>query len=440
MTIDFIFAFFFDMNRYRIIDLIRNTEIVKKYDEYLDLLRSPYVREQALMLQQSNLKSFLKRLRTNPFYAGYLKDFSDYDLDSIPYQVLKALPLSDKSLLKQNASLVRNSSIPAESGYTGGSTGSPFHYYVGKKQISSLSGFTMALWSYFADYSWEDEVVVIGGSSLGDKASFIKKGLHFLQRRTFVSGGNINLENAVKFSNLINDARKPIIVYAYPSSLCQYITLLNERGITVDKAKIKSVLTTSETLSNTKKTQIELFFGKKVINLYGARDGGISAGSSDNDKFIYNGIDCVAEVLCINGNNELVLTNLDSDAFPFVRYRVGDIAEVSIADTGYPFILSNLLGRTRDIIHIDRERFIHGVMINKLFEDLPISEFQVIQHKDFSCDFYLQLNTQSNIDLESLSNRIGLLLDGIPFRVSIVSELVRQQNNKLRSIISEVEA
>ena len=431
--------FFLDMNRYRIIDFIRNTEIVKKHDEYLDLLRSPNAREQALMLQQINLKSFLKRLKANPYYAGYLKDISDYDLDSVPYQVLKTLPLSDKSILTQNASLIRDSRIPAESGYTGGSTGSPFHYYVGKKHISSLSGFTLALWSYFADYSWGDEVIVIGGSSLGEKESFIKKGLHYLQRRTFVSGGNINIENALKFSVLINEARKPIIIYAYPSSLCQYIALLNERGINIDKAKIKAILSTSETLSNTKKTHIELYFGQKVINLYGARDGGISAGSSDNDKFIYNGIDCVAEVLCIKGNNELVLTNLDSDAFPFVRYRVGDMAEVSIADTGYPFMLSNLLGRTRDIIHIGKDRFIHGIMINKLFEDLPISEFQVIQHKDFSCDFYLQLNTQSNIDLEAFSNRIGLLLDGIPFRISIVSELIRQQNNKLRSIISEVE-
>ena len=427
------------MNRYKILDIIRRTSIVQKRDFYLHLMGEPSLNSLALSMQKDNLTSFLKRLRGNAFYGPLLNKVTDLVIESSPYDVLRSFPLTDKELLTKNYNLVRNSSIPGESGYTGGSTGSPFHYFSGKKMLSSLTGYTMFLWSYLGGFEWEDNTIVVGGASIGEKESLKKNILHKLQRRTFISGGEITEENAVKLSRSINEAAKPVILYGYPSSICQYVNILERNNIPINSKRVKRILTTSEMLSDEKKFKLEDYFQNKVVNLYGARDGGISAGSTDNKTFIYNGIDCVAESVEIDGITELVLTNLDSDAFPFVRYRIGDVAEPITLSEGYPFVLKNLEGRTRDFINMGAQKRIHGSRINSVFNDLPIAEYQVLQYKDLSCDVRIQPSTTlTEEELSLLYSRLNVLLNGIPLNIQVVDTLIREKNNKLKNIISEV--
>ena len=427
------------MNGYLILDMIRRTKIVEKRDYYLQLFNDPDIHRKALGIQKDKLIHFIKRLRSNSFYNNYLTGISDNDIDNCPYEVLKSFPISDKTFLSNNYQQIRNPYYKGESCYTGGSTGSPFHYFAGKEQLSSTIGFTMFLWTYLGNYDWKDSVIVVGGASIGDKQSIRKRVLHHLQGRTYVSGGEINQDNALRLSRLINHARYPVVLYGYPSSICQYLLLFEELSLPIETNNIKTILTTSETLTNEKKGYLESFFQKDVINLYGARDGGISAGSKDNRVFIYNGIDCVAESIDIDGTKELVLTNLDSDAFPFVRYRNGDIANTSLSLDGYPFLLTDLQGRTRDFIHISRSNKVHGSQINKIFKDYPVIEYQILQHKDYSCDIRIQTSRDiSNGDITSLTMRFKHLLGDIPFHIIVVERLERGKNNKLRNVISEV--
>lgn len=429
------------MNRYRLLDFVRRTTIVEKRENYLHLIRDPDVHDIAISLQKERLISFLKRLKENAYYGQFLRVFSNAEIELQPYTVLKALPLADKATLTEHFSQIRNHRYPGETCYTGGSTGSPFHYFAGKSQLSSLIGFTLFLWTILGEYDWNDDTVVIGGVSVGDKKSLKKEAVHFLQRRRYISGGEITEENCRELARLINKAHKPFFLYGYPSSICQYIRLFQELMIPIKTDNIKIIFTTSEVLSDARKMIIERFFMKKVVNLYGARDGGISAGSVDNHTFIYNGIDCVAETVTIEGVNEIVLTNLDSDAFPFVRYRTGDIADVSIREEGYPFILTNLQGRTRDFIHLNSTHKIHGSQINKVFKESSVVEYQIIQFEDYRCDIMVQTSsTLSDEERTKLSSRLKKLLPGIPFEIIVVDELTRGRNNKLRNIISKVKS
>ena len=427
------------MNRYRLLDTVRQTSIVNRRDYYLQLMERPDVNAIALSIQEEKLVAFLKRLKKNALYKSYLEVTSDIDIENAPFDVLGSLPLADKEFLTDNYGLIKDKDIKGENSYTGGSTGSPFHFFAGKKMLSSLTGYTLFLWSYLGGYDWSDNTIVIGGGSVGDSKSLKKSVLHFLQRRKIISGGEITEENATKLANVINNVREPVFVYGYPSSICQYISLLDSLHLEINTNNIKKIITTSETLSDDRKSRLEQFFNKGVVNLYGARDGGISAGSIDNSTFIYNGIDCVAESIEIDGVNELVLTNLNSEAFPFVRYRIGDIATPNVRSTGYPFILTDLKGRTRDFIHISPTKKIHGSKINHLFMDFPIVEYQIFQHKDLSCDVFIQPRIVFNEDtLNDLSTRLQILLEGIPFTLSFTQTLKREQNNKLKNIISDV--
>ena len=157
------------MNGYLILDMIRRTKIVEKRDYYLQLFNDPDIHRKALGIQKDKLIHFIKRLRSNSFYNHYLTGVSDNDIDNCPYEVLKSFPISDKTFLSNNYQQIRNPYYKGESCYTGGSTGSPFHYFAGKEQLSSTIGFTMFLWTYLGNYDWKDSVIVVGGASIGDK-------------------------------------------------------------------------------------------------------------------------------------------------------------------------------------------------------------------------------------------------------------------------------
>ena len=427
------------MNRYRILDTIRGTTIVDKRDYYFQLFRDPEINERAKSIQREKLISFLKKLRNSLFYKEYLTIISDQDIVESPYAVLQSFPIFDKEILTKCYKQIRNEDYKGESCYTGGSTGSPFHYFAGREHLSSTIGFSMFLWSYLGGFQWNDSTIVVGGASIGDKQSLRNRALHFLQRRVYVSGGEINPTNARKFASYINKAKSPVFLYGYPSSICQYLILFRENGMNINTDNIKCVLTTSEMLTDERKRALEEFFHKDVINLYGARDGGISAGSKDNRFFVYNGVDCIAESVEINGVKELVLTNLDSEAFPFVRYRNGDIASTIIRDEGYPFLLTDLRGRTRDFIHLSHSVKIHGSQINKVFKDSSVIEYQILQHEDYKCEIRIQTKQiLSEEEQQLLSDRFKRLLGEIPFRFIVVNRFERGGNNKLRNIVSEV--
>lgn len=425
------------MNRYRILDFIRHTDIVGVHDFYMGLMQNPDVNAVATEMQLKNLSAQLIRLRSNKYYKQFLQDVTDDDIQSNPIAVLNRFPLSDKKSINQHRDEMLNTNFRYESNFTGGSTGSPFHYFVDKQLLGTVTGFTMFCWSYFGGYVFSDNAIVVGGTSIGDKKSLRKNLLHFLQRRYYISGGEITIDNAKMLVSKINRARTPVILYGYPSSICQYADMISEMGLKLDTSRVKSVLTTSETLTEERRKKLEDFFGKTVVNLYGARDGGISAAETGDGQFIYNGIDCYVENVEVDGIKELVITNLHSDAFPFVRYRIGDVATVELREKGYPFVLTNLSGRTRDFIALPDGRKIHGSKINKIFAHYRISEYQVKQAKDYSCDVYIV--PSGEIDMDKLEHDFKELLGlEIPLKFITTNLIQRQKNNKLRNIISDI--
>lgn len=425
------------MNGHKIIDLVRRTNAVKASNFYMNLFKSDDINSVAMKMQRDNLVSQLIRLRENNFYRQFLENISDNEIKEKPYEVLERFPIADKKMIKEHFNEIRNLKWRGENAYTGGSTGTPFHYIVDKRLLTSVNGFTLFLWHYLADYNVNDNVIVVGGTSIGDRKNLKKCILHYFQKRTYISGGDINIDNAKRLVSSINKAKKPLILYGYPSSICEYIGIIQKRGLIVDYHNIKSIITTSETLSPYKRTLIEDSFGKKVVNLYGARDGGISAGSIDEKTFIYNGIDCYAENIEYDGEKELVLTNLHCDSFPFIRYRIGDIADLRISKIGYPFILSNLFGRTRDFVSLPNGNKIHGSKLNKLFSHYRIEEYQITQYKNYSCS--IVITEESRINIENLIKDIKTILPSIDYNVKVVDAIPRQSNNKLRNIISEIE-
>lgn len=426
---------------FRAIDFYRGTKIVDLYKYYTNLVNNDIASSDLYEVQKNRLINLLINLKSNEYYSNFLANVRKSDIEVSPYEVLNLFPLTDKSTITENFESIKNLNFKYERAYTGGSTGSPFHYLIDKKTISETRAFSYALWNKYLNYKLGERVIVIAGSSLGKSDSIKKRVYNKLQNKHFVSNFNRGIDEAKLLVKYINISNSKCFLYAYPSNLVHLTKIIKEQNLSVKTNFVAGIICTSEMLFDSQKQFLEDFFNVKVLNMYGANDGGIAGGSINNLSFIYNGLDCIAENTLINGQNEIVLTSLSSYAFPIVRYRVGDIGEVSFVTEGYPFVIKNLKGRTRDLIHINKNQCIHGSEFNKIFKEYPfVVEYQIEQFSDYTC--VIRLGSNDSIvmhqKLNEISAKIKFLLGNTPFQIENVKNLNQINNEKLKNIISHV--
>lgn len=431
------------MLRFFIIDLFRGTKVLLNYLSYIRLYRSSKSIEE-ISLQNQKLVEFLTTLSSHPIFSNYLKDVSLDDIKSNPESILKSLPITDKEFITERfKTFLYVKSEKYEHNYTGGSTGSPFHYILDKITISKTRAFNYYLWNKYLGYNLGERILVIGGSSLGTNKSLKKRVYNFLQNKIFIPGDIVGKASSdAHIKSLLNKKYK--VIYGYPSSILSYIEYAKKNNISFIN-KIKGVITTSEMLYDMDKAIIESFFSAPVLNVYGANDGGVISGSIDNKNFIFNGLDCYIEEYYENGlkEPELLLTNLNSRVFPFVRYRVGDIGNLDKGSALGSFVINNLKGRTRDFFKNTKGDTFHGSLLNKILKNIKgIIRYQLIQDKDYNIRFYLQLSVSEDnnaIKVEVCRHLEELISDSeIVIKVIITNDFLKFSNNKHKLVICNV--
>lgn len=186
-----------------------------------------------------------------------------------------------------------------------------------------------------------------------------------------------------------------VVLRGYPSRLCDVATCLMDRSL----PPVLAVICTGECLFNFQKALLENVFRAPIINEYGCQETGISgltcpeAGRLhlDSDRCLYETID-----------NQLVTTDLYNLAMPMVRYRCGDIAELSSdrCPCGHPGLAARILGRIEDRIQTRSGKKYAGEIVMPALEG--IHTYQVIRQNT-----QLAIRVQSPSDcpsLEPLSN------------------------------------
>jgi phenylacetate-CoA ligase len=434
------------MLTYSIIDVLRKTDVVKEYATI------KYEISQGYDFLQNNKRKKLAKLITSmqyhPFYKNYIDGFDTNIINNDPEKILSSLPIISKEQISSynNWYTSTDANKKYEQRYTGGSTGAPFNYYLSKYSISRITAFNYYLWNFFLGYKVGDKILAIGGNSLGQNSSFKSKVYNYLQRKEFISGDVIN-------ENTLNSALKSIlesdykIIYAYPSSLEFFVDEAIRRNY-VFKKRIKGIVTTSEMLSDEALNKIKIFFKCDVLNCYGARDGGVIGCElkSVENGFYYNFYDCIAESITVDeglGKSELVLTNLNNEAFPMVRYRVGDIGSIENYEPSFKLPLDKLTqlqGRTRDLIYTHAHKVIHGSAFNVIFKNVSsIEQYQIIQNADYNISVIIKSKT-SEIAKDVIIDLIRQLLNDPAIEIEVLhnQDFLQSQGQKHKIIVSYV--
>jgi len=395
--------------------------------------------------QTQRLAVFLLQIKAgNPLYAELLGNVSIEEIQSHPQGVLQALPPIDKAFINENRARLF-SPVPGRKWQhkkTGGSTGEPFRYAIDLESVSESWAYILWCWNKYAGYRPGDFYITVAGSSLGAAGHRLKtRAYQALQNNYLISGDVISRGMQVD-QRRIKQAR---LIFCYPSSM---LALLESQPDVFSNHQLKAVFTTSEQLLPQVRQFIEQQLQVPVFDMYGANDGGvISCECEEHEGYHYDPFNCYVESVQQGvGQNELLLTSLTSVGFPFVRYRVGDVADLGDFGScrcGNPFpMIYNLSGRTRDILKLQDGRRIHGVVFNRLFYRFPeVRRYRIVQASDYQVTVMLDIENFDRWHVSSEKCRMeDALIEILGETTFIMQPLVRLSDGrgKLKLIESHV--
>jgi phenylacetate-CoA ligase len=310
-----------------------------------------------LTLQEEKFFKLISHCRQNVPYYRNLKCFekiqSISDICEIPYLTKNIINRDREAFCAENIPFRRFKLMG-----TSGSTGEKLTFYSDKK--NHLAWACTIRGDMWAGYQLGDKQLLLWNidenpSVINRLGNWLKNWL--IHHRTIISAkelSDIQLKGHLSKFNKV----KPDFVIGYPGSLAIFASFIEKHGYKVHKPK--GIISASDTLFEHQRKKIESVFNCKVLNRYGSTEVFHIAGECEHQNGLHISTDhIILEVvndkgeICKPGEmGEIIVTDLTNYAFPFIRYKTGDLGRVSdkncVCGRQLP-ILENIYGRVTSI-------------------------------------------------------------------------------------------
>lgn len=394
-------------------------------------------------------KKFLKLINhakeNVPYYSDKLKDVNKIsDLHLVDFLTKKDIIENQEKLKSNNldaSRFLKNS--------TSGSTGTSTYFYSDRKNYNLKAALYRGdSWAGLrlngkAMYLWGAERDINANLSLKDK---IKRKI-FLKKIIFSTYHMSQNDLKMYYENLLSF--KPEVLISYPTPLFHFAEYIDEKKLTIPK--LNGIITSAETLFPFQRTFIEKVFKTKIFNRYGCREVGHIASECSNHKGMhYNADRFIIEIvrpdgsLCNSGElGEIVITDLDNFVFPFIRYKIGDLAIKS--DRKCPCgnnlpLLEKVEGRVFDLIYGSNGNVVGGTFWTLLRNKIKgWDKFQIIQHKKDELKIVVENNSEITENFDDDVKKIvkEKLGENMKVEIEIVEKIPLTKSGKHRWIISK---
>lgn len=276
--------------------------------------------------QNAALTRLFAACREAPYYAqrldGWFASKSGGSAQAL--ELLQRVPLLEKQTLREHNAAFRAGGLrgaTARSGYTSGTTGTPLRCY---RDAASITFENAALWRVFG---W-------GGLALDDRRVMLRGDLVVPTAQREPPYWKLASSRMLAMSSyhltpdtipLYVDAMRrfgPAAIQAYPSSVALVAQWMVQHGETLP---LKCVITSSETLLDAQRENIERAFTCPVIDYYGNAER--TAMLARCERGAYHALTDYAVTEFIDqgdGTAEIVGTPLFNRVMPLLRYRSGD--------------------------------------------------------------------------------------------------------------------
>ena len=321
---------------------------------------------------------------------------------------------------------------------TSGSTGEPFVCYVDRAQLEFRWAATLRSQEW-TGYRFGDRCLRLWHQTLGMSRSQVlrEKADALLTRRRFIPAYEMSDATLRAFVAQIEDY-KPVLLDGYAESFNFLAGYLKQHGRLrgVGQGWPKGIMSSAQSLPEASRRVIEDAFGCRVFDKYGSREFSGIAYECD----AHQGHHVVAEGYIVevlkDGRpaqpgevGEVVITDLNNHCLPFLRYRIGDLAEAMdqskpcACGRGLPRV-GRIEGRVQSIIIGADGQYLPGTFFAHLFKDYDhaVRQFQIVQERRGHVT--LRVVKGGRYSEEVLQEILGLLRQYLGARMAIDVEFL----------------
>ena len=297
------------------------------YNKYLTRIKF-FVKLEQQKIKTETDKLLIKQINYAIYHIPFYQKFTHI----VSIDELSKLPIVNKIIISENFKAFLNPQLSHKGlkSNTGGSSGTPFSFFI-EKGVTRPKEAAHFNW-YWKKYGYihRAKVLMIRGKSLRNNADFEYQAIG---NKLVVSCYNLHQESIKEIHTQIAKFN-PKFIHAYPSSLLVFTKelqlFLNNNPL---KFKIETIFLGSENLFDQDKIYFETFYNSKIVNWYGHSEclihGGKCELSGDYHFYSFYGYlelvdekDSIIEEPGIEGR--IVATGFDNSVMPLIRYDTGD--------------------------------------------------------------------------------------------------------------------
>lgn len=327
-------------------------------------------RAELLQLQADRLRALMTHaIRHVPYYRDWARQRGASAETPPP---LEQWPIATKALFRSDIEAFQSEAVPVRNMVTtktSGSSGEPFQLRVHR---SSTDYSYACLWRSLRRHGLRpgDRRIYVWGRSFEFDAtgSAVRKARarqrirNWLNNTLAINAYDLTNENIDSAIELIERFR-PVYLHGYVSALYAIARRMMDANRSFRGFTPIAVITESEKLYEFQRSAMREAFGCKILEHYGSVEFGNIAQPDTAGRLRIAEDLFKLETL---SNGELLVTNLLSQSYPLIRFRLGDLVTLAEppVDDDLPYgVLAEVTGRTVDLIPVRAGGYVHGVAL-----------------------------------------------------------------------------
>ncbi|EOG5759932.1 capK protein, putative [Vibrio cholerae] len=415
-----------------------------------------------MVRENDEMRAVLQEIQANEFSRTHLADYQRKQLQKtlanarnhvpfyqdleVPNLKLEAFPYLDKSVLRRDHKqfISQNKPSVVVKGATSGTTGTPLTILQDRHSVIREQAFVERQLAW-AGYRKGDKRAWIRGDMVVPLSQ--KQGpfwrYSWFEQMIVLSSFHLTPKTMSSYLQAMVDFGVEVI-QAYPSSIATLARYL-EANQSYYPAKLKSIITSSESLSAEDRQVIETRFGCKVFDWYGLFERVAAIGQCEHGRYhLLSDYSHVELLAAGDGRYELVGTNFNNQYFPLIRYKTGDhvhLSENEACPCGRVFpVIERIEGRIGDYLVGEDGQKVH--ILNHIPKGIAgIMACQFVQSERGQIVVKVvadaeQFNQEQQKQL--ISNTQARLGSSLNVTIDIVSALERTANGKIRQAICTI--
>ncbi len=403
-------------------------------------------------LQAVQLDLFKKLIwhayKTVPYYKN-LMDAEQIDPNKIEsLEDIKKFPLQNNKIVLAAGDSIISTKYPRwamSKGRTGGTTGTPLVTPRNPASIGNEHAFVRRQWDW-AGIGFNDRTAYLSGRVIvdPDKKTGPFHAYDPFMKELILSTYHLSKKTAVDYIKTMQDYQVKGIV-GYPASIYFLAKVCLDAGLDI---KLRSALTTSETVSKEMRDTIEKAFHCQVFDFYGAAERVCYIFTCEKGSYHVNPEYGLSEFIPIDESEpnvcKLVATGFWNYGMPLIRYDANDVFTLSdrTCDCGRHFqVIDSIVGRTGDVIQTPSGRQYGPTLLARVSKGgNNILETQIVQDTiDHLWIHYVPSDSFTEQDLEEFKNHMrNHMPTELQLDYKCVDEIYKTKSGKKNLLVSEL--